>query len=515
VTRLFSLGVWIAVGGLALAQTEIPDEIPNEIELWALPGGTTVRFDQEVRFSPTSYEYVLQEGQIRNSQVGPLEQRGDLCTLRLSGPGRIIPAGAVYRVPPDHIPLGPSTRIALHPQSDAHPILYLNCQRRVGGGEPSFVGTVGTLARSFGWERVTVRDPVPPPYSHRVPTASELRTLPSSLPWTVGDPSLPPWSRAPYPFPRPTTLRLDGRAWGHCMARTILNYTRSPRIDRTQMSRPDDPNEVQRYLQGIRRIEPYTTGREEQLRQWVMRQPDASITPISILQASLELHSGNVWNALLGIHELLRNEARWFHRARYHYESTYAVQTDFFRRFIDIRGDLRERDRTRFTGDHSGSWYRIFGVLLGLLNMQGTAEWDRHFPQLEPVERTGTECPGISPTEEMLLEFQSFASQIAVTNLEASKNYALGGEEGAPFLEEGVPSETAGGAVEDDLRKAEYNRAAVIAGITMIESLFRLNEGNPFDPVECDHPETYLRELPATPVETTPEAIRDVRRGIR
>ena len=497
----------------AMAQTHEPptggDEIPNDVELSEMPLGTMLTFDRELLLPDGGRGLVFQDGvlvrTISNYFPPDEENEGELCTLRRPDESRSIPAGSVFTLT-QRASAGNGLMILT---STGGTTLEITCRRGLDGRGIGYIGSAGTLARSLGWDTITLRDPDPPPYAHTLLAESSLRSLrPGSLAWEIGDPSLPSWARAPYPFPSAVTLSIDGEELGRCLARTVLSHTRTPSIDRSHMSRDYDATAFLSYLQGAPRIEPFTTGREEALRGWVSRQPDASITPVSILRASLEMHSGNLWNALLAVHELLRNEARWFDRDRYHYASSYAHETDFFRRFIDLRGDLRERDPARFTGDHPGTWYRIFGVMLGLLDWQDESLWNSHFPRHEPEERIGTACPGLSATEDMILGLGGFWAELLVTGLEASKLYGVPDDVGVLA---GIPAEGS----EDDLRKGEYDRAAVAAGIAMIRSLYALNEGNPHSTSDCDDPALYLDEFEVSPPPTDLGGEESIRGAMR
>ena len=58
------------------------------------------------------------------------------------------------------------------------------------------------------------------------------------------------------------------------------------------------------------------------------------------------------------------------------------------------------------------------------------------------------------------------------------------------MLEGGGPGS---GAVEDDIRKGEYDRAAVEAGIEMIRMLYQQNSGNLYDDGICSDISSYVR----------------------
>lgn len=293
----------------------------------------------------------------------------------------------------------------------------------------------------------------------------------ASLPWPVGDDSVPEWSRAPYPFPRSQRVRLDGDRLGDCLAQATLDYTSTPRLSRARMSRSYSSDTFLAYLAADPqlRFRPYASGREEALRAWVMDQPDQSISPVSLYRSALELCEGNVWNAILTIHQLLRSEARWWDTRWYAYRSTYERQTEFFRRFIDIRGDLRERDRRRFTGDHGGTWYRIWGMMLGFLMEIDEREWNSHFTR---HGREFVQCRGVAPGMELLVEWQGIQSQVTATLAEWLK----------PLIWES----------EDDWRKAEYNRAAARTATRMTRRIYAQRR-SASELARCQDPDYYIR----------------------
>jgi hypothetical protein len=116
------------------------------------------------------------------------------------------------------------------------------------------------------------------------------------------------------------------------------------------------------YLAGSMSVH-YTTPSKIPLRRWVQIQADNSVTPVALFRESLRLANGDVFAALLTLHELLRNEARFENHSGYlsGYRSTREIRNRFFNKLIDIRGDLIERGG-HYGGDHGGTWYRIFGI---------------------------------------------------------------------------------------------------------------------------------------------------------
>jgi hypothetical protein len=203
-------------------------------------------------------------------------------------------------------------------------------------------------------------------------------------------PETDPWSAnglyeggAIYRHPAPRARWISARKFGLCLAQTVLEVTPNFSFSMDRMieksfphfpkDTPTEPHEggfnppFVAYLQAdpARPVD-FQSGTEGELAEWVLDndKPENSIDPLRIFRKSLELNHGNVWNTLLAIHDLLRNEARWFDRTRYVFRSSREKEEAFFNKLIDIRGDLRERGEI---GDHFGSWYRPWlGMLLRL-----------------------------------------------------------------------------------------------------------------------------------------------------
>ncbi len=152
---------------------------------------------------------------------------------------------------------------------------------------------------------------------------------------------------------------LDPSLLGKYLAKATLEYAKAKPVS---FGEPNRYPEMLRYLAGSSRVQ-YRAGFELTLRKWVMEQPHDSIDPVMIYAKALELSNGDIHLALLGIHELLKNEARFFNDNFVYYSSTYDRRREFFERFIDLRGDLKERGGN-YKGDHFGTWYRLFGMML-------------------------------------------------------------------------------------------------------------------------------------------------------
>lgn len=175
-----------------------------------------------------------------------------------------------------------------------------------------------------------------------------------------------------YSYPAKVKVKIDSPLMAQCMALATQEVTKSYSLDRSRLfeKRDADFNEFTLYLSvhADRKFD-FSTGQEAPLREWVMLQNQNSIDPVLLYQKSLGLNSGNIFAAILTIHQLLRNEARFTDKRRYQYKSTLPQQQKFFDQFIDIRGDLVERG-PGFYGDHKGSWYRFWGTFLYVLLWQ-------------------------------------------------------------------------------------------------------------------------------------------------
>lgn len=167
-------------------------------------------------------------------------------------------------------------------------------------------------------------------------------------------------------------LVIDELDFARCIAATTLIYGDSYYLIKDTPNRQFNFDQLLEYLQASPfRDFDYFTGFEPHLKAWVLAQMDYSIDPIQIYSHSLALNSGNVWGAILTIHQLVRNMARYNEPRRYFYKETNREESAaFFNKLIDIRGDLEERGEP-FLGDHRGTWYRIWGMMLYRLAWEG------------------------------------------------------------------------------------------------------------------------------------------------
>lgn len=238
--------------------------------------------------------------------------------------------------------------------------------------EPELPTHVSHLQRRFAFYGKTVGQWL----GITAPAPVKLPEMPVASAAAVRPPVVSAGPKEPfYKFPSSTPFFLDHAKFGACLARATAEEFPRFRFDRSQMrctwniegerfvyKRADKPS-FMTYLGGLPRKCDYTSGKEDELRAWVFAQPENSINPVSLYRASLRLNDGNVWNALLAIHQVLRQQARYGDYKRYNFRSDRATARDFFNRFIDIRGDLIERG-PGFSGDHAGSWYRMWGAIL-------------------------------------------------------------------------------------------------------------------------------------------------------
>ncbi|PIR29227.1 MAG: hypothetical protein COV38_10800 [Bdellovibrionales bacterium CG11_big_fil_rev_8_21_14_0_20_38_13] len=166
-----------------------------------------------------------------------------------------------------------------------------------------------------------------------------------------------------YKYPRQTKLSLDSTILGICFHDILKDYheSREDFFEGLTKSK-ENYSDLLSYLMGNSDYD-YSSGKEGKLKEWVMSQQDNSITPHSIFKYTLELNKGDLFKAILTIHQLLRNEARFYADYTRNY-STFEKLSNFFNKFIDIRGDLEERCDGESGGDHAGTWYRIWGTML-------------------------------------------------------------------------------------------------------------------------------------------------------
>ncbi len=182
-------------------------------------------------------------------------------------------------------------------------------------------------------------------------------------------------AKYPYPANRSITLRPDIMAkcmMGNLVVDTRTIYPQDSYPNNYRNKGGNYPKECQYthnafwdYLttSDINRTCDFETGNENELKKWILSQRDNSIDPVSIFRKSMEINNGHIFNSLLTVHQLLRNEARWRSTKYYHYSSSAQEEDIFFRKFIDIRGELKERGEG-FEGNHQGSWYRMWGIAL-------------------------------------------------------------------------------------------------------------------------------------------------------
>lgn len=188
----------------------------------------------------------------------------------------------------------------------------------------------------------------------------------------------------PYPTNRPT--KLNPQLLGSCFLRQTLSREafrlnksdmHCKQIDRVYQGGryenvnreglPDAENPFEQYLRAkaFRRCD-FESGREARLQNWILSQSDNSITPLAIFKFSIALNDNNIWSALLTIHQVLRNHARWMYPQMYDFNGSMEGTQKLFAKFVDLRGDLVERGEN-YKGDHAGTWYRIWaGMLLRL-----------------------------------------------------------------------------------------------------------------------------------------------------
>jgi hypothetical protein len=198
----------------------------------------------------------------------------------------------------------------------------------------------------------------------------------------------------------------------------------------------------------------YVSGHEKALKQWILRQPDHSIDPLKIFRKSLNLSRGNLMTALLTIHQVLRNEARWWDPDRYveggmqqDLEEAVRKELRFFNKFVDIRGDLRERGQP-YHGDHPGTWYRIWGAMLYRLGFVQPNDFRKHV-----ASSPSCVARPFNPFEKLLADINDLRAAMVFAGDEFAKRQGLGGNH------------------EFDLRKVEYDEDGGSAASWMYQGI--------------------------------------------
>ena len=232
-----------------------------------------------------------------------------------------------------------------------------------------------------------------------------------------------------YRTPIHRTLTLQGDRLGRCFFLVVQKQARLTLTDIGQRY-PD----LQKYLRGSSKVD-YFTGREPALKKRIMASPDASVTPLQLFEWSLEINRGRLFESILTIHQLLRNEARYYRSWIHDYPSTKPKMIAFFNKLIDIRGDLEERGPS-FHGDHRGSWYRIWGTMLDFLSMVAPGDF-----------RVGSPTAVLQSTS--WLDYALFSGSITASLAEEVKPIIMYGSESDP-------------------RKSELNQAGYDAMYSMI-----------------------------------------------
>lgn len=166
-----------------------------------------------------------------------------------------------------------------------------------------------------------------------------------------------------YAYPKQAKIQINGSILGSCLSFATAQYNGNVQLSRDEMNFPYDRSQFMVYLRANPRTFDYSTGTEAKLYNWIMSVPDNSIDPLSLYTHSLALNHGNIWNATLAIHQLLRNYARYDNPYYLNRAVTKNSSEALFNKLIDIRGDLSERGQG-YKGDHAGSWYRLWGIMI-------------------------------------------------------------------------------------------------------------------------------------------------------
>ncbi len=117
------------------------------------------------------------------------------------------------------------------------------------------------------------------------------------------------------------------------------------------------------YLTGDKDLaEYYYQFHNLELEAWIINQPDNSILPHQLFGQAAKLSEGDIYLALVSIHEVLRNRARSTQKWTM-VNVNMEHRNDLFDKLVDIRGDLAELGGAH-KGDHYGTWYRLWILMI-------------------------------------------------------------------------------------------------------------------------------------------------------
>lgn len=322
----------------------------------------------------------------------------------------------------------------------------------------------------------------------------------------------------PYSYPRFQVEKIDPYTFGKCLGviaktSTESHFTPIDAVDGT----PHTYEEFLKYLAAQQDRKDFTTDHNADLQAWVLKQNDSSVDPAGLFQYALSLNEQNIWGALVNIHDLLRTHARWWILTpqagkgnggggggggngggggsgggdsggsilSYSFLqeqmkiSTLAgevvengitidpvnLSTNFYNKLIDIRGDLKERG-TAFHGDHKGTWYRIWGMMLYRLAIQGSTL--KNFQNISSTKK-------LTSDEKDLLHRKDIKTKILAFGVELEK------------IRHGT---------EEDTRKTEINLMASNAAAAFWTQLYAPGEYAGWQPtLEQCHSGIYLKNV--------------------
>lgn len=286
----------------------------------------------------------------------------------------------------------------------------------------------------------------------------------------------PNTSMAQYSYSVKQKIYIRPNLLGQCLARVTREGYSNFSYSKSHMNYRFDKDQFFNYLSGFPGHTPYKTGKEEQLKEWVLKQQDNSVDPVNIFKESMRLNDGNIWNATLTIHELIRNNARWRYKQFYNYNSSDEQERAFFNKFIDIRGDLKELG-SFYNGDHAGTWYRIWGIMLYRLSKTDESLF-------EETRRLSGGSLALMRVDDCKVSFP-FIRHVSQNLQTAFVAYA------AEWVKITMPQEYWG----EDLRKAEINDNGGQIMSQLIMSLLqdqRTFQSKVIQQSECDR-RTYLK----------------------
>ncbi len=256
-----------------------------------------------------------------------------------------------------------------------------------------------------------------------------------------------------YKYPSIVHKKIDTVLLGQCFALEVTKYVDrggrvSNRIKNINFTNKVVAyNSLRNYLSRYENHSLYQTGHEDKIDAWILKQNDNTVDPLKIFKTSFELNKGDLFRTFLTIYNSLYRNARWY-KDMVTFESSYERMYSYFNKFVDIRGDLD--DRNGGTGDHIGTWYRIWGMMAFYIYSTGY-----HF--------------------ENKMEFSFMSGEDFEAKLEAAYDFSIAHAELAEQIKSYMKYawwNNGNKWDEIDTRKTEFNKAGVKIASEFILSLY-------------------------------------------